>query len=1678
MKLLRAFLAVVLGFAALRCGDSPGEVRLPADIDLSLDVATFAGTADGGNPAPIVVHITNTGEEPLTDLTVSVAYANGAPTGWLHATLSSTSAPSVLTLNATIGALRWGSYAGSVTIGSPEAAHGSVALNVEFTVAPAIPTAPSGLTATSASYVQVDLQWTDNSLIEDGFRIERCDGDGCTDFEYVAGVDPNVTNYAHYGYSTPSTSYRYRVQSVNAIGISAWSNVAEVTTPARPAIAVQPAEVSFVAAEGGALPAPQSVTVTNGGGESLDGLGVGLIHYADGEPEGWLAASIDRSNAPATLTIAVGFTSLPLGTYHATVPVTSGVATNSPQTVSVALQIARPDLVISAPAVLSVNPTEIQAPGEVVISDLTVSNTGAVGSPGGWVLFVLSTDETLTQQDRGLLLYQLGPIAPGASLVLSPGSLAIAADVPDGNYFIGVVLDPGDAIPETDETNNAKHTGLVVGAPPAIGLDPTSLTFHATVGGVDPFHQTVNVSNTGGRVLEWLELSSSYTGGTEGWLGYGSNRTTAPAVLSVGAQVADMPAGTHTATIAVQSAGASNSPQIVTITFVVAPLVGDPPAAPSDLVVTHAYSNGVTIRWTDNSTDEAGFRPEWCVGVGCSTFTELDRLGPDVQTYSLGVISPSTSYSFRVRAHGAGGNSGYSNIATVVTPPADAPPAAPSNLTASAVSATEIDLTWTDNSLNEYDFHIERAPGGTTDFVRIASVTTNVTAYRDAGRAPATSYTYRVEAWNDNPPPAYSNTATATTHATAAIDLDPETVSFSATAGAASPPAQSVAVANSGTGTLDRLALGAITYGDGEPTGWLAAALDGAVAPASVTLQASTGTLAAGSYSAKLAVLSPAATNSPQEIAVTFTVAPGLADLVVGGLGGAAFTVVPTAMQPGGLVTLPGVTVTNSGGVATGPFDVGVYLSADSLINGGGSDVRISGQTVAGLAPGAHRDFTNVPVQLPLVPLPSSVYVGVLVDGPNAVAELNEGDNYVSATLAVIPPPPPPAAPTNLAGSAISSSEIRLTWTDNSSTETGFRIERTRCITILDCTTVLIPVGPDATGFTNGGLTAASSYRYRVQAFNSGGSSAFTPTVTVSTQAAGTPPAPSALTAAAASVRQVDLMWTDNSTNETGFSIARCTGTGCTNFVDVGSVGADVATFADAGLGEATAYTWRVRAFNASGNSGPTNTAGATTLTATAPPAAPSGLTATAVSGNRVRLAWTDNAATERGFRIDMCLVGTNIGGGMCADESFFEIAVLEANQTTYENTGLIGSSIYDYRVRSYNSVGVSGYVQARAFTPPVPSAPTGLRATPVSSDRIDLAWNDVATETGYGLESCRGSTCTDFAPVASVAANVLTYRDDFLSPGTTYRYRVYAFNANGNSQYSTVITASSLPLEPPSGLTATPLASDRIGLTWTNNAPSWHRIIIQRCAGAGCSNFAAIDTLDTGTTFTNFGLAGSTSYSYRVYTTLGATNSDFSNTATALTAAVPAAPSGLSATVVSSSQVNLAWLDNSLNETQFAIERCTGEACSNFTSLASVNANITTYTNGSLAGATTYRYRVRARDGGNFSSYSGIVTASTPPAPGAPAAPSGLTVTAVATGRIDLSWTDNAGNETGYSVERCAGAGCTNFAAVLTASTPNVTTFQNTGLAAATTYRYRVRMFNAAGNSLFSNAAQATTPP
>ena len=204
--------------------------------------------------------------------------------------------------------------------------------------------------------------------------------------------------------------------------------------------------------------------------------------------------------------------------------------------------------------------------------------------------------------------------------------------------------------------------------------------------------------------------------------------------------------------------------------------------------------------------------------------------------------------------------------------------------------------------------------------------------------------------------------------------------------------------------------------------------------------------------------------------------------------------------------------------------------------------------------------------------------------------KLSTGGILDAAAAVGAPAPTLPAAPTNLTATAVSSSQINLAWTDKSSNESGFKVERLEGSA---WTQIATPTDPR---YSSTGLAASTPYSYRVRAYNAGGDSAYSNTASATTQAApAVPSAPSNLKATVVSRSQINLTWTDISNNETGFKIERCTGAGCSIFSQIDMVGAGVTSYQNTGLSSKTQYRYRVRAYNAAGNSAYSNVVSAKT---------------------------------------------------------------------------------------------------------------------------------------------------------------------------------------------------------------------------------------------------------------------------------------------------------------------------------------------------------------------------------------------------------------------------------------------------------------------------------------------------
>ncbi len=184
-----------------------------------------------------------------------------------------------------------------------------------------------------------------------------------------------------------------------------------------------------------------------------------------------------------------------------------------------------------------------------------------------------------------------------------------------------------------------------------------------------------------------------------------------------------------------------------------------------------------------------------------------------------------------------------------------------------------------------------------------------------------------------------------------------------------------------------------------------------------------------------------------------------------------------------------------------------------------------------------------------------------------------------------------------------------------------------------------------------------------------------------------------------------------------------------------------------------------------------------------------------------------------------------------------------------------------------------------------------------------------------------------------------------------------------------------------------------------------------------------------------------------------------------------PASPTGLTASVVSARQVDLSWTDASGDEGGFRLERAVGGGP--FEVIATLGPGVTRYSDVALAGGTTYHYRVRAfNTAGASPAYANAAPATTPAGAIAPLpAPATFGATSPSPTRVDLVWGAVAG-AAGYKVEYSADGIV--YAPLMTAPA-GTTGLPVNGLAAGTLHYFRVRAYDAAGDSRYADATQAT---
>ncbi|HVE42334.1 MAG TPA: hypothetical protein VNM14_20790 [Planctomycetota bacterium] len=596
--------------------------------------------------------------------------------------------------------------------------------------------------------------------------------------------------------------------------------------------------------------------------------------------------------APLTVTVTPGANAA--GSYVGQITFTSGNATNSPQTLSVTMNVnANPKILLDPFSVVF----DVPQNGAAAQQTVTLTNVGDGGTP---MSFSTSSNDpawlTVTPAS--------GNLSPGQSIDLTltatPGSLAAKA------YTALMTVDSGNA-------TNAPQSVFVtmnVNANPKIVLDPTALVFDLPTGGTAA---SANVTlKNGGDGGTPLAFTTSSTDGT--WLSVapanGNVTSGSSTTLTVTATPGAKASGSYTARIIVGSpAGAghaTNAPQMIFVTMNLtgSPNIGVSPSPvtfstgvginPADQVITVTNTGGQPLNWTATSAVVTPLAGTWLSLVGTTN----------------GVLNAGLQATFNAHVNVAGLTAGsYAGTITVSDPAAANNPqtinvtldvlnsptigVAPTSLTfTTPIGVNPGNQTLTISNTGNQTLNWNAAPSVTTPVAgtwlslvgttsgALTTGTANFAASVNVSGLPAGTYSGTVTITGDVSTSNSPQTVPVTLRVLAdpAIGLSPAAVTFTSIVGGASPGAQTVTVTNIGDLTLTWNAACSVTTPPGGTwlslTGTTAGALNGGLS-ATFDAVADISGLPVGTYTGLITVTGAAGTtNSPQTIGVTLIVNP------------------------------------------------------------------------------------------------------------------------------------------------------------------------------------------------------------------------------------------------------------------------------------------------------------------------------------------------------------------------------------------------------------------------------------------------------------------------------------------------------------------------------------------------------------------------------------------------------------------------------------------------------------------------------------------------------------------------------------------------------------------------------------------------------------------------------------
>jgi fibronectin type 3 domain-containing protein len=1018
---------------------------------------------------------------------------------------------------------------------------------------------------------------------------------------------------------------------------------------------------------------------------------------------------------------------------------------------------------------------------------------------------------------------------------------------------------------------------------------------------------------------------------------------------------------------------------------------GSAPAAPANLQVADISGTQTNLTWTTHSSDEDGYEVDRMLG-NSGTFSPVAFLPPAANQYLDTGLTPGSTYTYEVRATNFLADSAWSNQAavTMAVLPDGISSAMPTTVTTKSIA-----MAWTNNDDNATEIRIFRVPGAGSNPVFITTLTfsdpNEPSSYVDTGPGglgllPGTMYGYEVECGNLAGFSAYSSFSVQTlTNAPSELAAVPAagqvTLSWIAPFGAQTfniyrgttaggESATPLATGVTGTSFLDSSVTNGAQYYY-QVTAVDTGGESARSAESSAIPQTPTGPAAApAKLSATAGDRTVGLAWQPAAGASTYNVYRGAASgqevLVASGVPGPDYADNPLT---DGVTYYYEITSVNQVGESPRSAEV----SATPQMTAPPTPINVTataGNNQVGLSWSPASDALTYNVYRSTVPGNEVVYVQGITgtsytdtSATNGVTYYYQvsagngvGESNLSQEVSATPLPALPAAPASLTATALSSSQISLTWTESAGTASSFTLERS--IDGVNFTPLTTLDGTATSFIDSDALDPVTTYYYRLSAADLAGNSAWSSVVSVKPKTAvsspwadadfGSPPLAGSAYEFGGTV-YVNGTGADiyNSSdqfhyvyvplNGNGTIIAQVTTQGQTDpsakaGVMIRNTFTAASVFADMILtpGDGAEYQSRD-----SSNNLVSDTTGSSTYFAP-------GWVELVRSGSTFTGYVSSNGTSWTEVGSDTLTMNASVYIGLCV---------------TSHNTSLISEATFD-------EISVNGST--------TPTAPGGLTATAASGTSVSLSWtnHDAFSFANEVYRQNPGSTA--FTWVATVPANATTFLDTGLTPGDSYSYQILASNTVGNTASNTAAATTPVPPLAVSALQPGGVTTTSALLSWVLNSSNDTGVQIWRRAG-GAGNYSLVTTVPAGSTdYADNSLQPGTLYEYEVIAVDLAGSSPAADTG--LTT-LPVAPVVTATTVMG--QVQLSWTASN-GAVSYNIYRGLAAGAVDPTPYATIN-HAASFTDAGVTAGQAYYYLVTAVDFSGESAPSAEVAAAVP---------------------------------------------------------------------------------------------------